>query len=145
MSTKEKATTEKPVDTDKLKDDNAVNDTIAPAAKTVPTEDGEDEIAVEDAPKTVNIGLSQSNALQPEAGIQSIAPAGTTEEIVQTDPYNPQSTKLQNVLKEDASVGEHVTKAKYDALLSAFNEVVANHVLDVTHQQLYRVKAGIII
>lgn len=142
---KEKATTEKPVDTDKLKDDNAVNDTIAPAAKTVPAEDGEDEIAVEDAPKTVNIPLSQSNALEPASGVQVNVPGELTEQVAQTNPYNPTDTKLQNVLKDDAQVSEHVTKAKYDALLSAFNEVVANHVLDVTHQQLYRVKAGIII
>ncbi len=139
-----KATTEKPVDIDKIKDDNAVQDTIAPAPLVVPSDnEDEKEVKAKDAPKTVNIPLSASNALTPEGGIQVTAPADSVEQVYQTDAYDKQKTKAVNVVKDDYEESGTVSKAKYDALLTTFNEVLSNHTIDDVHKMLYKAKAGI--
>ncbi len=143
---KEKQTTEKPVDTDKLKDDNAVQDTVAPAPKIVYQEGEEgkqEEVKAVDMPKTVNIPVSASNALSPEAGIQVIVPSDAVEEVVQTDAYDKQKSKPVNVLKDDYEVGDTGIKAKYEQLANTFREVLDNHTLDFVHKNSYLTKAGL--
>lgn len=113
-------------------DDNAVQPTVSP-----------DPTASEDSGlKTVNIPVSASNALSPESGIQVVTSA-PTEQVLQTDSYNPQLTKAQNVLTGDDKETNTVTKAKYDAVVATLNEVLANHNLDAVHVDMYKARAGI--
>jgi len=131
---KEKKSPESTQETDASKE----NETIAP--EPIKTPDG---VAVEDAPKTVNVPLSASNALEPDSGIL-VPTVAHTEEVVMTNPYNPQDTKVQNVLTEEPVDNGKVSQEKYDALLNTFNEVLGNHTIDVVHQQIYKTKAGLI-
>jgi len=94
--------------------------------------------------KQVNIGLSESNKMQPEAGIQAIAPTDATESVIKTDPYNPQKTSEQAELKEDIDESEtKVSKASYDALKNAFTAILDNQNLDVVQKMHYKNLAGL--
>ena len=114
-------------------DDNAVQPTVSAG----PT--GDEDTGL----KSVNIPLSASNALSPDAGIKVSVDADMTEEVLQTDAYDPQKTKAQAVLTEGAEVDETVSKKKYEQLRTAFEEVLAGHTFDVVHAEFYRTKAGV--
>jgi hypothetical protein len=109
--------------------------TVSPSAESI----GEETNGI----KAVNIPLSASNALSPEAGMQVGVAEDLTEEENVTDAYDPQKTKAQRTIKDDAEISDKVSKEKYEQLLNAFNEVLDNHTLDVAHKDLYRAKAGI--
>lgn len=113
-------------------DDNAVQPTVSPDPKA----------SEDNGLKTVNIPVSASNALSPEAGIQ-VPTTADTKEVIQTDAYDPQKTRLQNVLTGDDKESNTVTKAKYDAVVATLNEVLSNHTLDAVHVDMYKAKAGI--
>lgn len=127
-------------------DDNAVQDTVAPAPTTIKQTDDngkEKNVKVSDMPKTVNIPVSASNALTPEGGIQTIVPADAVEQVLQTDAANPQLTKEVNVLKDDYKTSDTVSKARYEQLANTLREVIDNHTFDAVHKDMYLTKAGL--
>ena len=131
-----------PKPTDDAVNDNAVQDTVSPDPADLPENDKVDDVETE--VKQVNIPLSASNALQPEAGIQVPVAADSTEDVVKTDPYDPSKTKAQAELKEgEDTANTTVSKATYEQLKGAFNELLDRHVMDVTLVGYYKAKAGI--
>lgn len=114
-------------------DDNAVQPTVSAGPE------GDEDTGL----KSVNIPLSASNALTPDGGVKVAVDADLTEEVLQTDAYDPSKTKAQAVLTEDAEVDEKVSKKKYDQLLAAFEEVLSGHTFDVVHADFYRTQAGV--
>lgn len=120
-------------DTTKLEDKTGGQDTVAADPK-------KDE---SDGLKAVNIPVSASNALSPEAGIMVPAPEESTKEVVQTDAYDPQKTKVVNEIDPDAEESKTVSRDQYNRLKEAFGLILERHVLDVSQVAYYKSLGGL--